>query len=509
MQVLAVFSVQVGIRKLLPALRAIWSKYLYPTPTENVDLKMLESQFENKRKDIAKKELVVTIDNYVRLFAVRWNKILSTFESKEYPDEFFYDDEIAKGKRRNEAERVFGNAKLKEAYQKSLISCNYEPSMRQILNDLVEGLFSLKVLSDISLQKEVEESIKQEIQAKRAGISKVQKAIAGRSFQMSDYDFSQTITLNSFISTGLSHLKKHGCTEIDKAGIGEIATIESDLLAFCNNEKIETPEIAIENDNSNGKTFRSKDRFNPEIFGHRAIVDQKNADFIESMVRFVRDRIERITITNNQAEILFRDDPRFNGYFEDSAFINVPEIKLHAVIVIHDRSKKDRDLIFTTDGIIPVHRGKIGYLTPYDEVKLVDDELLLYHSKYNNKEVDKLALANIISDLSKRYRRDLDEYVECIPGTISMKLLLDWFKKDSRSTAKDVTRVIAIPTTQNLDHLGYTIRTELDTTRCLIQCYYETDSGDVLSMRIVRGEGIDSKVVSLILENDGMLFVGR
>ena len=485
------------------------AKYLFPVPEDNEDVKLLESRFEIKRKEIAKQELAVTIDNYVLKHTIRWNAILSTFENKDYTDDFFYDDDLARAKRRSEAERVFGSAKLKEDYQKAIVYCNYEPTMRKILNDLVDGLFSIGVFSDAGIQGKVEDSIRQAVLSRRDGINKVQSAIAGRSFQLSDYDFSQSITLMSFISTGLFFLKEYGYNVIDNAEIEEISMIESDLLAFCTKEQIETPEIAVENVEKKNKTAQSRDRFKPELFGHRAIVDQKNADFIDSMVRFVRDRIERITIANDQAEILFRNDPKFNGYFKDAAFNDASAIEAHAILVIHDKSKKDIDLIFTTDGIIAVHRGKIGYLTPYNEVGLMDDKLILYHSKYTHKDVDKLALADIISDLAKKYKRDLEEYVEYIPGNINMIILLDWFRKDARAMGENVKRIIAIPTRENLEHLGYFIHDELDTSKNLLQCFYESDTGDILGMRIVRGEGIDSKIVSLLLDNNSMLYVGR
>lgn len=495
------------------------ARYLFPMPEGHQDVALLESKFEIKIKEIAKKELNVTLDNYVKKYAQKWNSILSTFEKdKEYPDEFFYDDEIAKAKRKAEVERVFGNAKLKEDYQKALVNSNFEPSMRGILNDLVEGLFSIGLFSAHELQNEVEDEIRQAIVFNRNGIERIQKAISGRLFQMSDYTFSQTLTLDSFIGTSVYKLKEYGKQSIDEANISEVSSIESDLLTFCTKADIESPEVAIENEDKNNTTSHSRDRFNPELFGHRAVLDQKNADYIESMVRFVKERVDRIGIENGQAEILLRDDSKFNGYFKDSGFKEMPDIEAHAIMIIHDKTArsnkriandKDVDLIFTTDGLINVRKGKVDYLTPYEEVELENDKLLLYKSEYANKSVDKLALMDMISELGKKYARDLDDYIEVVPGIINMKFLMDWFKKNTASMDVKVDRVIAIPTKDNLEHLGYFIRTEMDTSKNLIQCYYESDTGDVLGMRIVRGEGIESKIVSLLLDNNGMIFIGR
>ena len=467
------------------------TKYLFPIPENNQDIALLETKFEFKRRLIAQQELHVTLNNYVQKYAIQWNKILSTFEtSKEYPDDFFYDNETAKAKRKIEAEKVFGNARLKSDYQGMLVNSNYEPKIRSILNDFVNGLFLLSFFSDKELENRVEQEIRNEILSNRNSIDKIKKAINGRSFQMSDYVFSQTISLASFIESALQIISQYGNNLIEKASNSRLTEIESELLAFCTREKIELPEVAIEKAQPYDTNSHSSDRFNPELFGHQAVVDQKNADFLSSMVQYVRDRIVSVTIIDNQIEVLMRDEPKFNGYFKCSEFNSVPSIEAHAIMVIHDKSQKGlislkstTDLIFTTDGIITVQNGKVSqYITPYSEVKLENDKLVLYngklfeYTKFSHPSIDKLALAEIVSGLSKKFIKDLGEYIEYIPGVIKMSYLLEWFKKDKRALASNVDRIIAIPSKENLDHLGYSIRAEIDTSKNIIQCYYESDT---------------------------------
>lgn len=489
--------------------------YLFPMPDGNQNVELLESKFEATRRDIVNQQMEFIVDNLARKYAIRWNVILSTFEAdKRYPDDFFSEEKRSKMKRREEAERVFRNAKLKEEYQKYLANCNFELKMRQILNEMTEALFSIQLYSESDLQEKIAEKIRREIKGKRTFIDKIRKAVSESSFQMQDYVYSQNLTLESLVSPALISLKQYGSDRINHSDLSTVAALESDLLAFCVKEGIEPPEVAIEERETNNNTAHSPALFEQELFGHQAVVDQKNADFLDSMLHFVSDKTKQMNLSNDQIEVLLRDEPKFNGYFRDAAFKGNSDIEAHAIMILHDKSRKsifaqDVDLIFTTDGIVDVHKGKADYLTPYNEVKLKDNKLLLYHCKYNHKSVDKFALADMIHDLGTKYVKSLESYVEYIPGVVTVKILLDWFKHNREAMNSNMDRVIVIPNKENLEHFGYYVQSELNMDKNLMQCYYESATGNVLGMRIVRGEGIDSKVQSLLLDHNGMLFVGR
>lgn len=486
------------------------AKYLFPMPEANRDVKLLEAKFEARRKENVKRELESLLNHVVQKYTVRWNAVLSTFEEdKQYPDDFFYDNETAKMRRREEAERVLGNDKLAKGYQKHLANCNFALMMQRILNDMTESLFSLWVFSESHIQNKIEEEIRDEIKAQREAFDKIQKAISAKAFQMSDYVYSQNLTLGNFVSPGLHSLKQYGNDSIDSSDMSSIALMESDFVAFCERERIEVSEVMAE-ESAKESTVHPHTRFGRELFGRQTHAEKKNEEFLDKMSQFVRDRIKEVPISGGQIEILLRNDLQFEGYFRDDIFKNNNAIEAHAVMVIHDKSHRTPDLIFTTDGIMHVDKGTVSkYLTPYDEVKLKNGKLALYDIKYKHKSIDIFALEDMIHQLGMKYAKNLDKYVEYIPGAITIKILLDWFKHNKEAQRLDVKRVIVIPDKENLEHFGFGVRSGLDTDENLMQCYYDMETGVVLGMRIVRGEGIDSKLQSLLLENNKMLFVGR
>jgi len=485
--------------------------YLFPAPeNDSVDVRFLESSFENKRRDLVNREVSATLDNYIQEYAVKWNSILSVFdENREYPKEFFLDNSVARMKRKNEAESLFGSTSLRENYQNRIVNCSFEPNIRRILNEFIDNLFEVGLFSSRSLQEQVENSVRQNIVANRETINSIQRAITSKSFQLSDYTFSQAFTIESVVGEACRILRDYASQEICRADANGINKIESDLVYFCTKMKIPSPEIAIsENTGTSGKTSASRDRFSPELFGHQAQVDQKNADYLDAMVKFVDDRIEKLGQIGQDVSLYQRNTAQFNGYFRDTGFSGDPSIEAHSILILHDNTKKDLDLIFTTDGIAAVKHGKVNFLTPYDEVILKNDKIELFDRTYENKGIDKLALIDLISALSNKFKRGLDDQVEYIPGNLTIQILLNWFKSRSDAMRPEVTRVIVSPTASNMASFGYPIRKDMDIQTCMMQCYYDSSTKDVLGMRIVRAEGVDSKLQSLVYEKNGILKVG-
>lgn len=486
------------------------SNYLFPIPQKNQDMLFLEKEFEEKNKCNLKYELEEVMDALWKKYCVRWNSILSNFEKdNNYKDSFFYDNDDALKNRKNEAGRIFGNNTLKEKYQKSLLDCNYESSMMELLNEYIDKIFTLKIFADNKIQSEVEDSIKNMLASKREKIESIQKAINGQMFQLYDYNLSQTISLSSIAGGAMKKLLVYGKNLIEKSTPAENSNIENEFFNFCIKEKIEIPVMRNSRLDEKLTSKDSSIRFESDLFGHQAIIDRKNNEYIDNMVHYIKKHVDNIVKNNDKTIILMRDDQRFNGYFKNQVFSENPNIERHATMVVMDTLNKSDDLIFTTDGIVNIHKRKIGFLTPYNEVKVEKDKLLLFRKKYDNNDVDIYVLADLISNISNRFLRNIEEYVEYIPGEINMKIILSWFEKNKMAMKDNVVRVIASPTKDNLVHFGFIVDEDLDTGKNIMQCFYDSKTDDVLGKRFLRGEGIDSRIVSLILENDGIVYIGR
>lgn len=483
--------------------RRVNDKYLFPMPDDNYDIKLLEDKFEARMKNKAKLELNISLDNFVEANAVKWNKILSNFDvDKQYSDAYFLDNEEARNKRRNEAQRILGNTAAQKKYLTSISTLIFGKEIHEIIQNMKNALFSLRFLNDAEIKGEVDKQINAQIRQKEEIINTVQRSIIDSNFDTQIYNRSQELVLSSIVFDAIAKVKNYGSQQIDRAVFSDIPQIESELTMFCTREGIETPEVAIENHQSPIEEPSSSEDIG--IYGHEGYIAWKNSNFRKSMALYMKNHIENIN-SNDKAEFILMDTLKFQAYFK-GFYKGDPSIASHTVTILHSTTNTV-DLMFTTDGIVDVQRDKPRFLTHYNEVEMKgDDTLLLFRRKYKNKSVDMLSLYSIIQDLSTKFVRNLNDIVEYIPGVIDIKIL-KWFQSNKGSFGNDIKRVIAIPSKDNLEHFGFPSHVDFDTDKNLFQCYYDKNTGNILKARIIRSEGIDSKLMSLLIENDGIMYI--
>ncbi len=68
-----------------------------------------------------------------------------------------------------------------------------------------------------------------------------------------------------------------------------------------------------------------------------------------------------------------------------------------------DGSEKDNDLLFTTDGIMQVIKGKMKTVVPYDGIDLnAEKTAIILHQPYNNPHVNMHQLIELIMKLRSK-----------------------------------------------------------------------------------------------------------
>ena len=407
-----------------------------------------------------------------------------------------------------QARRIYSDAGKKEYYQRRIAEGNYELNILGILNELCDGVFNSESFADVSLQQDIEYSIKLKIAEKRDNINDIQRSMNDGTFGLEGYRYSQMIAISDIAGVAFDLLEEYAIKCVEEANINDITFLESGLRTFCAKQGLENPEIAVSRGSKDSEMFSKKSEiFSPELFGHQAVVAKKNAEFMSEMVSFVKEKMNAADLKNCNAAIYFKDTSEFNGYFFNVAFEKYPEIRGHAIMIIKDMTKQKMDLIFTTDGIVNVVKDKVKHMTPYNEIKLKSESIILYTKEYKSTAFDVNVLYNLIRDLGNRFIRSVEDKIEYIDGTVNVKVLNQWFKEREEAMASNVTRVYAIPTKDMLDHLGYHLEDELDSEHHLIQYYYDFENGDLLGMRIVRFENIESNFQAMLIERNGFMKV--
>lgn len=489
--------------------------YLYPMPQAGENVEALQAEFGRKQKAVLKLKYRLVLEDYLSKYSVEWNKITSVFDvAREYPDSFFLDTEKAKAERRTQARHLYADNNKKEYYQQRMAEAGYELNMLGILNEMSTNLFESQSFSDYALQQSAEESIREKIIENKDEINELQTAMIDGKFTVNAYLDSQTITLKQIVGKALQMVIDYAVEQVDGANINDITYLESNLRAFCTANGLDAPEIAVNRGAKESEMFEKKgEPFVPQLFGAQAVAAKKNAEFVAEMTSFIKEKMNAADLLNDQTVIYYSGTPEFNGYFLSTSFEKYADVRSHTIMILKDKTKRKFDLIFTTDGIVSVVKDKVKNITPYEEVKLKGDAILLYRNEvlltreYKALSFDINVLYNLIRQLATRFVKNLDEKTEYIDGIVTPQILNQWFKEREDAMADGITKIYAIPNAQIVESLGYHFEESLDPERNLIQCYYETESGDILGLRVVQFENIDTNLQTYLLEHDGMIKV--
>lgn len=491
------------------------SDYLYPMPKAGENVETLQAEFGRKQKSVLKLKYRMVIEDYLNKYSVEWNRITSIFDAgREYPNSFFLDTDKAKSERRTQARHIYADNNKKAFYQQRMAETGYELNILGILNEMSSHLFEAQSFSDYMLQQSVEDDIRGKIIENKDDINELQNAMTKGDFSINAYLVSQTITLRQIVGKALQMVIDYAVEQVDGANINDITYLESNLRSFCASNGLAVPEIAVNRGSKEANFFEKKgEPFSPHLFGSQAVEAKKNAEFVADMTAFIKEKMNAADLLNDQTAIYFSGTPEFNGYFLSTSFEEHADVRSHAITILKDKTKRKFDLIFTTDGIVSVIKDRVKNLTAYNEVKLKGDAILLYRNEvvltreYKALSFDINVLYDLIRQLGTRFVKNLDEKTEYIDGVVNPKILNQWFKEREDAMADNVTRIYAIPNADIIEHLGYHFEEKLDPDKYLIQCYYENETGDILGLRIVQFENIDSNLQAYLLEHGGMIKV--
>lgn len=502
------------------------SSYLYPMPKKDEDLQQLEEEFGGRQRSVLQQKFRISLDNLVVKYSIQWNKLTSIFDAEyDYQEKFFLDTRKAKEERKAAALRVLqSDGNKKEYYEERIKNASYELSILDILNNMFGAVLEIDVFSDEEIKYEVVEAVKTNLRKYQEEINKLQQAMNKGEFTYKAYLVSQEISLSRIVKDAIELLIKVVDRKIQESNINEITYIEASLSDFCHTENIKDPEIAI-NDGSNFDDvyIEETEMFGPELFGQQAVVAKKNAKFIADMTAFIKEKMGSIHV-DESLKVYYKDDSEFNGYFYNMAFEGHSDIKSHAMMIIKETAPAGKffdfnrkpDLIFTTDGIVTVKKDTIKYLTPYKEVKMKSDAIVLYNTyafsesyDYKSSTIDIPAFFDLIKELGKRFVKSIDEKIEYIEGTITVTKLNEWFKSNPEAMREGVVRIYASPTYDLLSHLGFNIEENLDPDSHLLQYYYDEKTNDLLGFRVVEFEAMESNFQAKMIEYKGYMRVGK
>lgn len=496
--------------------------YLYPMPEDGESKESVEEHFGSRLKDILNRKYSLALKGCIDKYTIEWNKITSVFNTdEEYPDAFFLDTQNGKSRRNRAALSLFQTSGVqKQNYLLRMKNTTLELDMLNILNDMFKALFGLDVFSDVSLQDNVVDIVSTNIQNDRDIVNKVKESMTSGEFDINAYRTIQEISLGRLVGTSKEVMLNKAREEVKKSDINHLSVMEAKLTEFCNEHDINLPDIMLRDEGYLDDAFEKTSRlFEPDLFGHKAVIDQKNADRVEKMAEFIKKQMNEISVAE-PGKVYYKSDSGFLGYFDNVAFEKHPDVLSHALMILsgafHTKIvQKNVDLVFTTDGIIDVVNDSVKYLTPYEEVRIGGNgKIILYgvspvadKVEYISTVVDVQKLNEMIRSIKGGYIKNVDSIIEPIDGMLTIDELTGWFRVHKDSMKEGVVKIICYPTAERINglSLGFKINEDLDPEHYILQYYYDSQNGDLLGYRVVNFDSIGTNLQAKLEEDNGSI----
>lgn len=467
-------------------------QYLYPMPLKDENSEEINGQFERQQKLVLKAKYKEVLKRIIDKYSSELYKDISVFDfERTYDEVFFENSKNSKRTRLAAVENLFADGDKKEYYLERLCNINLPMEYVGIFESMYGNIFANPFFSDPVLQGEVIDRTNTAIGVYRDVVNGIQEKIDSKTFSVREYEKLQRVGIYRFVKESFNLLYRQSCIRIEHTDMDRFFSLEGNLMALCDKLGIPEPELAIAGgEYDNNDQHITKQLFDVSIFGSRAVVAKSKADYINEMVSYVRDKMDKIAI-GGDLRVYYRGKTEFERYFNDAIFEKYPTLKPNSIMVLKDKSEKSFDLIFTTEGIVYVLKNRVRNKTPYNDITYSQNRLGLFGEEYRNRSVDAGALFEIVRGIDKRFINDLEQRIEYIGGRVTAKILNEWFKSKPEAMGPGIVKVYAWPDAEILKHMGFCIEENLDRDMYLLQFYCSRDTGDIIRLRIVEFDSLD------------------
>ena len=382
-------------------------KYLFPFPVPSLfndpDREHGEDvlkRFTDNQREILLQKGGFVLNQFRRKYRIAFNKCVPVPGGKEYPDDY-YDGSPASDEVRKADGDILRNRKHAAEYASALFDCDYPYNILPVLNDLMNAVTDLNCVR--GKENDLLTQLNEAVIAKRGDLLRIRERIddSTRFFQ-STYDEILALTFDEFTKRFFDTLARCAFEYMaPKTDIVAMNEAEGNLTAFCIRQGLPTPEELYRDANE----IRRASLLNNQYLGVELIDEGVPSSVIDDRFNTVLETFSRNKdkiCPDDSTRILLCGTDEFDRYFINSDIPNKHEVRKKIVAILDDTTSRNKDLLFTTDGIMQVIRGRARSVISYDRINVTPDrKALLLHVIYMNDQINMDSLIDTLSALRK------------------------------------------------------------------------------------------------------------
>jgi len=384
-------------------------KYLFPL-SDNMrkpDPNALEEEFVEAQRKILRTKYKLVIKDFIKKYEAKINGIIPIPDAleKQVPDEIYANKLSIRQERIDQVQLVLYSGTKGDRYRAFVQNISYSYEVLEVLNKMFASVCMLECMQDEYWQLNLQEEISKGIQSIREKLQESDRKLSD--FNERTYADIQDITLKKLTGDFFVDLAKRIKESVDsKTEMRDFAIAELNLIEFCKKEGIKEPELLYASKDDIAENETLSIYFTPDLIGKSTIKQNERIKKNLAMMNEINNSREDIILNVNDIEFYTQEDPRMNRYFYNQKFKG---FRPKTLAVLDDRTKGDRDLLFTTEGLMPVIKGKVKKVVPYDRIKWSENTTkkeLIMGVKYSNNNLEMDRLYELIKKLAVNESKD-------------------------------------------------------------------------------------------------------
>lgn len=381
-------------------------KYLFPLPVNptSVDYDTLQNEFIKCQRQILKTKYKLVLKRFFDKYESDVNKIIPVPDGldKGLSDDIYAENRNARENRKKQMEMILSNEIRGNDYKLSIRDIVYSYEILKILNRMFESICLLECVSDQQNRLELQQIIEKGIKDNRSKLEKIDEGIS--EFDLGLYEEIQQLSLKKLTGNFIKVLLDDIVESIEaKKDMCDFTIAECDLNDFCDKENIERPEILYQYRDDAPVEETIDIFFTPDMISDNTVGRYERIEKDKKMTAAIKKYTEPI-VNSDSVKLYMKDDSGINDYFhKNKSLKKYKDIQSKTLAVLDDSSKGDMDLLFTTEGIMPIIKKRCKKVVQYSSIKQnVDDKKSLdIGVKYINDNLNMDKLFSLIKELSK------------------------------------------------------------------------------------------------------------
>ena len=403
--------------------------YLFPMPEtlllpgkhNDKGFTELQGRFLNNQNSILIKKYGLVLDLFQEKYRILFNKCIPVPSEKEFTDHYYDNSNEAYAARKAEGS-VLKNKKNIIRYIETLIDYDFPYNYLEVLNDMLNTVTALNCVQgrEKMLLGSLSESI---IKNRQLLLNLREKIDDGSKFTIEDYNTLIDISFEDFTGGFFELLIQYAGEYIShRSSIVALNEAETNLRDFCIQQSFETPDVIYEMQNDITEAPVIKRAYlGIELIDegvHSIVID----DRFEEVNKVITKEKNRICTDDTAIRLIQSDTEEFDRYFIRLIIPDKRAIRRKTVAILDDATNSDDDLLFTTEGIMQIVKGKLKKTVAYDDVEVTADmSAIIVQRTYTNPHINMKAMIEMIEKLRTKPFAEIKEKrnpLEMIAGII-------------------------------------------------------------------------------------------